>query len=115
MELFYVASYGLDNFRVFIASPFFHDVYEIESTLLQKLLTDEMQLMKFAARYLKQVLFGESPSPRNPMRSRSAGSAARKSWRSSGNRCGRTWRRKSTRRTSNQTKAAIRRLLFKAA
>ena len=59
MDLFYLASYDLDNFRVFVASPFFHDVYNIEPAYFQKLLTDEVELLRFAARYLKQVLFGE--------------------------------------------------------
>lgn len=59
MDLFYLASYDLDNFRVFIASPFFHDVYDIKPAYFQKLLTDEEELLQFAARYLKQVLFGE--------------------------------------------------------
>lgn len=72
MELFYLASYDLDNFRVFISSPFFHDVYDIEPALLQSLLTDDVALLKFAARYLKQVLFGENTIPEKPARSESA-------------------------------------------
>jgi Fe-S-cluster containining protein len=66
MELFYMASYDLDNFRVFIASPFFHDVYDIEPALFQKLMADETELLQFAARYLKQVLFGENTIPEKP-------------------------------------------------
>ncbi len=66
MELFYVASYDLDNFRVFIVSPFFHDVYDIEPAYFQKLLTDEVELLQFATRYLKQVLFGENSIPDKP-------------------------------------------------
>ncbi|HYA38329.1 MAG TPA: YkgJ family cysteine cluster protein [Candidatus Methylomirabilis sp.] len=66
MDLFYLASYDLDNFRVFIASPFFHDVYDIEPAYFQKLLSDEVELMKFAFRYLKQVLFGENTIPEKP-------------------------------------------------
>ena len=66
MELFYLASYDLDNFRVFIASPFFHDVYDIEPQYFQKLLSDETELLQFAARYLKQVLFGENTIPEKP-------------------------------------------------
>jgi Fe-S-cluster containining protein len=66
MDLFYLASYDLDNFRVFVASPFFHDVYDIEPAYFQKLLTDEAELMRFAFRYLKQVLFGENTIPEKP-------------------------------------------------
>ncbi|MHB8623834.1 MAG: YkgJ family cysteine cluster protein [Sulfuricaulis sp.] len=66
MELFYLASYDLDNFRVFVASPFFHDVYDIDPSYFQKLLSDELELLMFAARYLKQVLFGENTIPEKP-------------------------------------------------
>jgi Fe-S-cluster containining protein len=66
MELFYLASYDLDNFRLFVASPFFHDVYDIEPALLQGLLTDDVELMQFGFRYLKQVLFGENTIPEKP-------------------------------------------------
>jgi Fe-S-cluster containining protein len=66
MDLFYLASYDLDNFRVFVTSPFFHDVYDIEPSYFQKLLSDEVELLAFAARYLKQVLFGESTIPERP-------------------------------------------------
>lgn len=66
MDLVCLGSYDLDNFRAFIASPFFHDVYDIEPAYFQKLLTDEVELMKFAFRYLKQVLFGENTIPEKP-------------------------------------------------
>lgn len=66
MDLFYMASYDLDNFRVFVASPFFHDVYDLEPAYFQKLLADEVELMKFGFRYLKQVLFGEKTIPEKP-------------------------------------------------
>lgn len=66
MELFYVASYDLDNFRALIANPFFHDVYDIEPAYFQKLLTGEVELLQFAACYLKQVLFGENSIPEKP-------------------------------------------------
>jgi len=66
MDLFYLASYDLDNFRVFIASPFFHDVYDIEPAYFEKLLSDEVELMRFSTRYLKQVLFGENTIPEKP-------------------------------------------------
>lgn len=66
MELFYLASYDLDNFRIFIASPSFHEVYDIEPALFQKLLTEDTELLRFAARYLKQVLYGEDTIPEKP-------------------------------------------------
>lgn len=66
MDLFYLASYDLDNFRVFVSSPFFHDVYDIKPALFEKLLTDEVELMQFASRYLKQALFGENSIPEKP-------------------------------------------------
>ena len=66
MELFYLASYDLDNFRIFISSPFFHEVYDIPGDQFQRLVFDEVELLKFAARYLKQVLYGENTIPEKP-------------------------------------------------
>lgn len=42
------------------------DVYDVEPAQFQSLLTDDIALLKFAARYLKQVLFGETTIPEKP-------------------------------------------------
>ena len=49
-----------------IVCPFRRSAYDIEPALFQKLLTDEAELMKFATRYLRQVLFGENSIAEKP-------------------------------------------------
>jgi len=58
-QLFDMCSYDMDSFREFVRSPSFQDVFAIEPEALQQLLDDEDELMRFAFRFLKQVLFGE--------------------------------------------------------
>ncbi|MDA8360404.1 MAG: YkgJ family cysteine cluster protein [Gammaproteobacteria bacterium] len=59
LQLFFLASYDLDGFREFVNSPSFQEVYEIEPAVLEELRTDDVTLMRFGFRFLKQVLFGE--------------------------------------------------------
>lgn len=49
--------------RIFISSPLFHDLDDVEPALFQSLLIDDVALLKFAAHYLNQVLFGENTIP----------------------------------------------------
>lgn len=58
-ELFYLASYDLDGFRAFVASPSFGEVFDLEPSFMRELMSDEVKLMQFGFRLLKQVLFGE--------------------------------------------------------
>ncbi len=62
-QLFFVASYNLDGFRDFIMSPGFSQVYDLDGETLQSLREDDIALLHFAARLLKQVLFGEVTIP----------------------------------------------------
>lgn len=66
MQLFFMASYDLDGFRDFVASASFGEVYDLGEELKNTLLHDEIQLMQFAFRFLKQVLFGENTLPLRP-------------------------------------------------
>lgn len=59
LDLFYLCSYDVDGLREFIKSPGFGDVFAIEPVLMDTLLEDDTELMKFGFRMLKQVLFGE--------------------------------------------------------
>ena len=62
MQLFYMCSYDLDSFREFIQSP----ASRKSSTSMRRrgvLLADEEALLRFAFRFLKQVLFGEITIP----------------------------------------------------
>ncbi|MDH4189679.1 MAG: YkgJ family cysteine cluster protein [Betaproteobacteria bacterium] len=58
-ELFFLASYDIDGFRAFVASEGFRRVFELDEGYYAKLLADEDELLAFAHRYLRQVLYGE--------------------------------------------------------
>jgi Fe-S-cluster containining protein len=62
-QLFDMCSYDLDSFREFVSSAGFQDVFDVEGETLQRLLNDEDDLLRFAFRFLKQVLFGEHTIP----------------------------------------------------
>lgn len=66
MQLFFMASYDVDGFREFVNSASFNDVYDIDSALKEEINSDEVKLMQFGFRFLKQVLFGEQSIPVKP-------------------------------------------------
>ncbi len=59
-QLFFLGCYNLDNFREFVKSNGFVEVYELSTTELEQLQTDDDALLSFAFKFLKQVLFGEN-------------------------------------------------------
>lgn len=59
LQLFDMCSYDMDSFREFIRSPGFDQVFDISADEKRLLLADEDALLRFAMRFLKQVLFGE--------------------------------------------------------
>jgi len=66
LQLFDMCSYDIDNFREFITGDGFAEVFDLAADELAELLADEDQLLLFAARFLKQVLFGEMTIPVKP-------------------------------------------------
>ena len=62
-QLFDMCSYDVDSFREFIQSPGFQQVFDLESATLETVVRDEDALLRFAFRFLKQVLFGEITIP----------------------------------------------------
>lgn len=63
MQLFFMGSYDVDGMRDFILSESFNEVYDLPPGLKADLLADEIKLMQFGFRFLKQVLFGEMTLP----------------------------------------------------
>lgn len=59
MQLFDMCSYDMDNFRDFIATDGFSQVFALDADEQTALMKDEDKLLLFACRFLKQVLFGE--------------------------------------------------------
>jgi Fe-S-cluster containining protein len=66
LDFFYLSSYDVDGLREFLKSPGFSETYDIDEPFMRQLLNDEVILMKFGFRLLKQVLFGEATIPLKP-------------------------------------------------
>ena len=64
LQLFDMCSYDLDNFRDFIASDGFNEVFDLGEDERAALAEDEDKLLLFACKFLKEVLFGEMRIPR---------------------------------------------------
>jgi hypothetical protein len=58
-QFFFMASYNLDTLMGFVQSEGFSEVYDLTAEEFEQLKTDEVALLKFGFRLLKQVLFGE--------------------------------------------------------
>lgn len=56
-EMFFLASYNIDKFREFVFKSSFLQRYEVDDTTIQKIREDEIELLKFAVKWLRGVLF----------------------------------------------------------
>ena len=63
LKFFFMACYDLDRFREFIRSEGFNYTYDIDDELMQKLLDDDLELMKFGDRMIRQIMFAEQTIP----------------------------------------------------
>jgi hypothetical protein len=59
-DMFFLGSYNIDEFRNMVFQGSFVDHFDIEKQTLKKIRSDETDLLRFAFRWLRQVLFGES-------------------------------------------------------
>ena len=62
-QLFFMACYDVDRFRQFVASDGFSGLYDLPPAEMQKILSDDTELMLFGFRFLMQVLFGDESIP----------------------------------------------------
>jgi uncharacterized protein len=62
-QLFFMASYDMEGFRAFIQSEGFQQLYDIDGQSMQEVMESDEALVPFAAKFLKQVLFGEHTLP----------------------------------------------------
>lgn len=60
LQLFFMACYDLDRFREFVASEGFISLFDIPAEEMLENLKDDVKLMEFAFRFLRQTLFGEN-------------------------------------------------------
>ena len=59
LQLFFMASYDVDRFRRFITSDSFKNMYDVSSEEFAAFEKDDIALMEFGFKLMKQVLFGE--------------------------------------------------------
>jgi hypothetical protein len=63
LQFFFFGSYNLDGFRDFVQSDGFAAIYDLDTATSETFKTDDVALLKFGFRLLKQVLFGEMTIP----------------------------------------------------
>lgn len=63
LSLFFMVCYNHDKFREFINSPSFQKSFDLDEETQSKINTDDVELMLFGFRFLKQVMFGEESIP----------------------------------------------------
>jgi len=56
---FFMASYNLDKFREYIFESNFLNIFDIDEDTIEKIRTDDVELIKFGARYIKYVMMLE--------------------------------------------------------
>jgi hypothetical protein len=55
----FMACYDLDRFREFVRSSGFSTTYDIDQATMDELLTDDMVLLHFGDRMIRQIMYGE--------------------------------------------------------
>jgi Fe-S-cluster containining protein len=58
-QLFFMACYDIDTFRDFVDSGAFGKLFKLGAEEKAMLMADDIELLQFSFRFLKQVLFGE--------------------------------------------------------
>jgi len=58
-DMYFMACYDLDRFRHFVFDTTFLDRFEVDEETKEKLLNDDVELLRFGFRWLKFCLFGE--------------------------------------------------------
>jgi len=64
-QLFFMASYDLDRFREFVKSEGFKGTFKLSEDELNSLYEDDMALLNFSDRFIRQVMFGEESIDRH--------------------------------------------------
>jgi uncharacterized protein len=59
LEMFYMVCYDIDRFREFIYDSSFFRRFDIDNDLIEKMKSDDLELLKFGFKWLKFSLFGE--------------------------------------------------------
>jgi Fe-S-cluster containining protein len=59
LKFFFMACYDLDRFREFVRSSGFSTTYDIDQATRDELLSDDMALLRFGDRMIRQIMYGE--------------------------------------------------------
>jgi hypothetical protein len=59
LRLFFLGSYDLDSFRKFVFESRFLDIFDLDDEYREKIMNDEIELLKFGHRWLKYILYKE--------------------------------------------------------
>lgn len=59
LQILFMATYDLDRFKRFITSPNFQSVYIVDDATYETFENDDVALLEFGYRFLRQILFGE--------------------------------------------------------
>jgi hypothetical protein len=62
-QLFFMALYDIDTFHSFVESDAFNKLFKLGDDERKMILSDDIELMQFSFRFLRQVLFGEQSIP----------------------------------------------------
>ena len=64
-QMFFMASYNVDSFRKFVLASSFLKRYRLDAQTLEKIKSDDVDLLEFGLKWLKGLLFKES-GPQSP-------------------------------------------------
>lgn len=59
VKMFFMASYDIDSFKKFVFESRFFDVFDVEEEFIQMIKESDIELIKFALRWLKFALYNE--------------------------------------------------------
>ena len=63
LKFFFMACYDMDRFREFVKSEGFGTTYDIDRETMDRLLKDDLELLAFGDRMIRQVMYGEETIP----------------------------------------------------
>ena len=63
LGLYFMACFNHDKFRDFINAESFQKTFDLDDAMMEKMNGDDVELMEFGFRFLRQVLFGEQSIP----------------------------------------------------
>ena len=63
LQLFFMASYDMDRFRRFVTSDSFRKTYNLSEEFFDAVANDDIALMQFGFKLMRQVLYGELSIP----------------------------------------------------